>query len=41
MATAFREAGMRDSAAVYEGYVTSVRRSGAGRDSVQVVPTRR
>ena len=41
MATAFRQAGMRDSAAVYEDYVTSVRRSGAGRDSFPAVPARR
>ena len=32
MATAFRQAGMQDSAAVYDRYVTSVRRSGAKPD---------
>jgi tetratricopeptide (TPR) repeat protein/TolB-like protein len=39
MATAFRQAGMRDSAAVYDGYVRSVRGNGAGRsDRAAIAP---
>ena len=38
MAMAFRQTEMRDSAAVYDSYVTNVRRSGAKRDSLPRVP---
>jgi tetratricopeptide (TPR) repeat protein/TolB-like protein len=38
MATAFRQAGMRDSATVYDGYVRTVRGKGAKPDSLQRAP---